>query len=679
MNQLYQYEQDEQFRQPYIDVDEWRDTPVRHRYVHGGFAGTQSRFALYYPERERFRFRFYQTLTPVQAPENYAENQEGENDMISFSILHGAYLVSSNQGGIINGGGDNTLAYRCSANTAMYSRKIAAQMYESDQHVYGYVTGGSGGAFKTISAIECTEGVWDGALPTVIGSPMAMPNVHAIRVHAMRILRNKFPQIVDAIEPGGSGDPYACLNEEESAALREATRLGFPMETWTEYKTIGDGALSVLTPAIPMMDPTYYSDFWEKDGYLGADPNGSAVRDRIHYETEVGEILESLAEMPGVATTLDASNAYGVDEAWKNMLRSDEHLPIWVLKDFPEGDVYARGLVLTVLTGAAQGTKVNVVWLHSKAVTPADTGNAHLEEILSKVRPGDKVLLDNSDYIAVQTYPRHQTPREGYPAWDQYRDEQGRPLYPQRPIIIGPILQNGGSGSVENGRPTCKVMILESLMDESAFPWQADYYRRLIEQEHPEQNSGDLLRLYYMEHCMHTDCEEGNGGDHQHIVSYLGALHQGLLDLSDWVERGIAPIESTNYEMQEAQVIVPPTARERGGLQPVVTLLSDGVIRKVIKAGETVHFRAVIELPKRSGDLERVRWDMEATNDFRPLGTVSETTWNADGTGTAIAECDYTFTEPGTYFPVVKVASNRTPGDLFTRIRNQARMRVIVE
>jgi hypothetical protein len=29
-----------------IDVDEWRDTPVRHRYVNGHFAGTGSRFSM---------------------------------------------------------------------------------------------------------------------------------------------------------------------------------------------------------------------------------------------------------------------------------------------------------------------------------------------------------------------------------------------------------------------------------------------------------------------------------------------------------------------------------------------------------------------------------------------------------------------------------------------------------
>jgi len=38
-----------------------------------------------------------------------------------------------------------------------------------------------------------------------------------VRIHALRVLklRNKFPAIMDAIDPGGSGDPYAGLNAEE--------------------------------------------------------------------------------------------------------------------------------------------------------------------------------------------------------------------------------------------------------------------------------------------------------------------------------------------------------------------------------------------------------------------------------------------------------------------------------
>lgn len=35
--------------------------------------------------------------------------------------------------------------------------------------------------------------------------------------------------------------------------------------------------------------------------------------------------------------------------------------------------------------------------------------------------------------------------------------------------------------------------------------------------------------------------------------------------------------------------------------------------------------------------------------------------------------------QPGTYFAVVRVISNRNPGDAFTRLRNLSRARVVVE
>src|SRR4029077_16193099 len=40
---------DEFFGEPYVDVDEDRDAPLRHRYLHGGFVGTDTRFSFYFP------------------------------------------------------------------------------------------------------------------------------------------------------------------------------------------------------------------------------------------------------------------------------------------------------------------------------------------------------------------------------------------------------------------------------------------------------------------------------------------------------------------------------------------------------------------------------------------------------------------------------------------------------
>lgn len=47
----------------------------------------------------------------------------------------------------------------------------------------------------------------------------------------MRVLKDKSPQIVDALEPGvtgGNEDMYAGLNTDEREALKEVTQMRFP-------------------------------------------------------------------------------------------------------------------------------------------------------------------------------------------------------------------------------------------------------------------------------------------------------------------------------------------------------------------------------------------------------------------------------------------------------------------
>ncbi|HET9667539.1 MAG TPA: hypothetical protein VFP09_12310, partial [Desertimonas sp.] len=61
---------DGEFSKPYVDVDEWRDDPVRHRYVHGGFEGTETRFSAYFPPPEHYEGRFFQPLMPVSGWEH---------------------------------------------------------------------------------------------------------------------------------------------------------------------------------------------------------------------------------------------------------------------------------------------------------------------------------------------------------------------------------------------------------------------------------------------------------------------------------------------------------------------------------------------------------------------------------------------------------------------------------
>ena len=77
------------FTEPYVDVDEWRDAPVRHRYVHGGFSGTDCRFSMYFPDVVRYQGRFFQPLSPVPGSEHGA-TEGAFMGYIEFAVASGA-------------------------------------------------------------------------------------------------------------------------------------------------------------------------------------------------------------------------------------------------------------------------------------------------------------------------------------------------------------------------------------------------------------------------------------------------------------------------------------------------------------------------------------------------------------------------------------------------------------
>lgn len=91
------------FSRPYIDIDEWRDSPRRHRYVHGGFEDTHTRFSFYFPEAAQYEGRFLQYLEGgAGGHENLIELGYDGTGMgwlfdLAFDEL-GCYLVESNQG-----------------------------------------------------------------------------------------------------------------------------------------------------------------------------------------------------------------------------------------------------------------------------------------------------------------------------------------------------------------------------------------------------------------------------------------------------------------------------------------------------------------------------------------------------------------------------------------------------
>lgn len=669
--------EDSLFMEPYIDIDEWRDSPVRHRYVHGGFKGTDTRFSFYFPSKENYQGRFYQYITPVPDSETLSQGAEGEGDKIGFSIASGAYFVETNGGGqaasAMPGMGDPSVgAYRANAASAQYSREVAAKMY-GDHRPFGYSFGGSGGAFRTIGGLENTEGVWDGAVPYVIGSPMAIPNVFSIRMHAMRVLKDKFPLITDALEPGGSGDMYAGLNEEEWQALAEANKMGFPPKAWFAYETMGIHAFAVLYQGMGMADPNYFEEFWTKPGYYGFDHPESFEGDRIQHEAKISKIITKAEALKmGLGVEAMAGQAKGTaDAAWQSMNEKEAAIPVAFQLDsqMPEMDFLGGDLI--VKTGDATGKNLALREIEGDVVIIGVADPASI----GQVKIGDEVQVDNSNFLAAQTYHRHQVPGKDFYVWDQFRDSEGKPIYPQRQMILGPLFARGASGTVQTGKFKGKMIVVESLWDSEAFPWQADWYRSKV-QENLGESTDDNFRLWFTDHANHADFV--NPGDPTHIVSYLGVLQQSLRDLSAWVEKGITPPTSTSYKIVDGQVEVPATAEDRKGIQPVVSLQANGSSRTEVKVGEVVNFSALIELPQNTGKIVSAEWDFEGLGTF-PISSELNSE-NSTGTKTSI-KTTYTFNKPGTYFVTLRATSQRE-GDAqtpYARIKNLGRVRVVVK
>ena len=662
-------EEDHFFSRPFVDIDEPRSTPHPHRYIHGGFTGTDTRFSFYFPPASSYEGRFFQHFTPVPQDENLAQSGRGQDDKIGFAFESGGYFVETNGGatsGSPTGGVDATIAgFRANAAAARFSRMIAESEY-GDHRPFGYAFGGSGGAYRTLGAAEMTQGVWDGFVPYVVGSPVAVPSVFAVRMQAQRILRDKLDAVADAYEVGGSGDPSDVLSEDEAAALREVTRMGFPVRSWFGHKTMGTQAFGVLYPEIVKVDPDYFVKFWTDPGYLGSDPASSVHRDRVRFEATVTHLIRrgDGVDLGPFTERLDASRG-GVDEAFKGSDVVDQAVVGLAAEQLAPG--WLQGAELVVLSGAAAGTRVTTKGAHGPVIV-IDFPDAESNLVL--VRPGDRVAVDNSNFLAAQTYHRHQVPGPEYAVWDQFRGEGGVPLFPQRPMQLGPMFAGAAAGVIPSGDFSGKMIMVESLLDREAFPWQADWYRARAE-EHKGPSLNDSFRLWFTDNALHADDEWQE--DPTRTVSYLGVLQEALREVASWVELGVDPALSTSYSIVDGQVEVPPTAATRHGVQPVVKLTARGSQRVDARIGEHVIVELSADVPTGAGSIIAVDWDLDGDRSWDEHMSIDMES------AVEIARSVH-FDGPGIHFVAARVTSHHDGDGLtkFARIENVARVRFVV-
>src|ERR1700733_118672 len=208
------------FGRPFIDIDEERERPSPHRFIQGGFAGTDTEFAFYFPPAEHYTGRMFQPLEGGNGGHavTFGGGILGEMfQRIAMSARLGGYMVESNQGHKGDdfdpkAGEDPTLyGHRASAESARLSKYVAAQVYGSAPH-HSYVWGGG-----EIAPPGNTQRV-------KAGSIMSFGQMFNVQ----RLLgRDKIIALADRMAPGGSGDPFDGLSTHEREELASLYRQGF--------------------------------------------------------------------------------------------------------------------------------------------------------------------------------------------------------------------------------------------------------------------------------------------------------------------------------------------------------------------------------------------------------------------------------------------------------------------
>lgn len=698
VGQKFKWEyKDSVFKNPYIDVDEVRTNAkgLQVRYMHGGFDdGTM--FSFYFPEKKTYAGRFFQYITPLPGSEStFVALKADSMDMASFSVSHGAYFIETNEGGAMDMTHPEVRreasisAYRANAACADFSREVAKQIYGTKKRPYGYCYGGSGGAYRTTGSMESTEGVWDGAVPFVLGSPHAIPNGFAVRMNALRALHDKLPQIVDALEVGGSGDPLKGLNAYERAIWEETCRMGFPKRSWYGFRYMDLHGFVATYGGTTAFDPAYFEqDFWETPGYEGyEDPSIKA--NRIQQEAVViGAYNQNMCERLGVVPVVDESVEGTADRATLILGAKEEKPRAFILSEVLP-DVHFMVGDLIVKSGKGKGLKLQMHGIHDNLAVMATVNSA---ENLQKIEVGDTVVVDNSRALAALFVHRHQVPGKEFYAWNQYRDAQGNPIPPQRKMLIGPMFTMAAAGCLPNGNIKGKMILVESLWDREAYPWQADWYKNEIIKNKGQQYCDENFRLWFTDRSTH-----GGTDDATQVVAYDAILQQALLDVAAWAEKGIEPSPSTTYSVNDSQVEIPSVATDRGGIQPSVSLTVNGQKRVETTVNQEVMMHVVANCPKGTGCIVRAELCVGKAANLNAVGPkgnasilqmpeahyvdidLSRAVYSADGTQVEF-DVPVKYGDVGTYFPTVRVASSRSgKQETFTQIQNLDRVRVVVE
>ena len=230
----------------FIDMDEWRDAPVRHRYVHGGLRGRRDPLLVLLPARRAVRGSLLPSGAAdvghrVRGDDRRASTASGS---IEFAVDSGAYLVESNM----------VAPHRFRATTGRWRATARARPSPRSRGWSRPRCTASTGRTGTCSAaaaaaedgscIENTVDVWDGGCRSSWAPSMACRTCSPCKRTQCACSGTSSPASSTRSNPAVSGDMYAGLTTEEREALAEVTRYGFPPR-WFDVERLARGYTGV--------------------------------------------------------------------------------------------------------------------------------------------------------------------------------------------------------------------------------------------------------------------------------------------------------------------------------------------------------------------------------------------------------------------------------------------------
>jgi len=678
---------DTYFGTPYIDRDEWREKPYPHRNIHGGFADTDTRFTFYFPAIEEWQGRMYHPIEGAHAghEEAFAGMMGQLLGGLPMIARLGGYMMESNSGHIGDdidprAGDDPTLyGHRAGVETARFSKHVCRQVYGREP-AFSYVWGGSGGGRRSPLHLEYGGGVYDGALPFMGGGDIAehgttarvrseQPVHFGAMFNVQRLLAGeKLDRVIDAMQPGGSGNPFEGLTAHEREELSNLYRLGYPRgDEFMIAKPMGQIWLwSSIADMLIAEDADYFRNFWSQPGYLGFDEPQHVQDDLIDRTCTVVRLVTPRdlttdafagpedAEMRQ-RTTMSASGSGNWD------------LPLAVEVDGPVPG-YLLGAGVRIASGAAAARQLYCTGFVGNLLFCDGRGDSNLV-LFTGAKPGDQLHVDNHAFLAFCYYYRHHLADD---ALNDFLRLDGVPLYPQHDVpLASPLMGVPYSGQYEG-----KLLWIHHTHDASLWPPQGIIYKQAVEAAQGVEGARERFRLQWTENAEHVTPlllpSHPARATTTWLIDYLPSIEQGLADLARWVEQGIPPAE-TNYSMIDGKVSLPASAADRGGTQPVVRVTADGGARAEAAAGQTVTLHLDAEAPPGAGTITQVQWDFDNSGRFAVDQPI------AQGETAHSLTVTHSYDRPGTYFAVARVRLNREgdPGSA-RQVENLAAARVVV-